>query len=395
MINFERFELENGLKVIVHIDKTTPLAAFNVAYDVGARDENPEKTGFAHLFEHLMFGGSINIPDYDTEIQSVGGENNAFTSNDYTNYYITTPAQNIETAFWLESDRMLSLNFNERSLEVQRSVVIEEFKQRNMNQPYGDVFELLKDLAYKVHPYRWQTIGKEVAHIEQATMQDVKDFFFRFYAPNNAVLTITGNVDIEEIKRLTHKYFGDIPRRNTPVRNLPVEPKQNKERRKEVVRNVPQNALYMAFHMDRKFGDDYFATNLISDVLSNGDSSRMYKKLILEQSMFTELDAYISDDHDAGIFIVSAKLSDEVSYETAEAAIWAELTQMQKELVSQEELTKVVNKLEANLIFSEIGYLNKAMNLAEMELLGDADLINQQIVAYRKVTPETLAEVKS
>lgn len=393
MIEFEKFELENGLKIIVHVDKTTPLVAFNLAYSVGARDEDPEKTGFAHLFEHLMFGGSINIPDYDNEIQSVGGENNAFTTSDFTNYYITLPADNIETAFWLESDRMLSLNFNERSLEVQRNVVIEEFKQRNLNQPYGDVFELLKDLTYKKHPYRWQTIGKQLEHIEQATMEDVKDFFFKFYAPNNAVLTVSGNVDRNNVIQLANKWFGGIPRRNTPVRNLPKEPVQESERRMTVERNVPGNALYMTFHMDEKFGVNYFASNLISDLLSNGDSSRMYKKLILEQSLFSELDAYISDDHDPGVFIVAAKLSENVTYEVAEAAIWEELNLLQNEIVSTEELSKVINKLEASLVYSEISYLNKGINLAEMELIGDANLINDQFQFYRNITPEKINEV--
>ncbi len=393
MIEFKKFELDNGLKILVHLDKTTPLAAFNLAYSVGARDEDPEKTGFAHLFEHLMFGGSVNVPDYDTEIQSVGGENNAFTSSDLTNYYITLPADNLETAFWLESDRMLSLCFNERSLEVQRNVVIEEFKQRNMNQPYGDVYELLKDLSYKKHPYRWQVIGKKLAHIEQATMEDVKDFFFKFYAPNNAVLTVSGNVDADQVLHLAQKWFGDIPRRNTLERDLPKEPVQKSERRLVVERDVPSNALYMSFHMDKKFGTNYFASNLISDLLSNGDSSRMYKKLILEQSLFSELDAYIGDDHDPGVFIVAAKLSDQVSYETAEVAIWNELNSLKNKLVESEELEKVVNKLEANLIFSEISYLNKAINLSEMELLGDANLINEQFQHYREVTPEKINEV--
>ncbi len=393
MIEFQKYTLENGLKVIVHTDTSTPMVAVNVIYNVGARDENPEKTGFAHLFEHLMFGGSKNIPDYDTPLQKVGGENNAFTSNDITNYYLTVPAANIETGFWLESDRMLELDFSEKSLEVQRNVVVEEFKQRYLNQPYGDVYPLMNSLAYKIHPYSWPTIGKDISHIQNATLDDVKEFFYKHYAPNNAVLVVSGNIDAEEALRLAEKWFGDIPRRDVPEKNIPAEPVQTEFRSLTVERDVPYDAIYLSFHMDRKLGDDYYATDLLSDILSSGNSSRLYRKLIVEEGLFSELDAYISGDVDPGLFSVAGKLIEGVTMEQAENAIWDELRKMKEALVDAVELQKVINKVEANLIYSEIGYLNKAMALAAFELLGDASLINTQGDNYRKVTPEKLRDV--
>ena len=393
MIEFQKYTLKNGLKVIVHTDISTPMVAVNVIYNVGARDENPEKTGFAHLFEHLMFGGSVNIPDYDTPLQKVGGENNAFTSNDITNYYLTVPAANIETGFWLESDRMLELDFSEKSLEVQRNVVVEEFKQRYLNQPYGDVYPLMNSLAYKIHPYSWPTIGKDISHIQNATLDDVKEFFYKHYAPNNAVLVVSGNIDAEEALRLAEKWFGDIPRRDVPEKNIPAEPVQTEFRSLTVERDVPYDAIYLSFHMDRKLGDDYYATDLLSDILSSGNSSRLYRKLIVEEGLFSELDAYISGDVDPGLFSVAGKLIEGVTMEQAENAIWDELRKMKEALVDAVELQKVINKVEANLIYSEIGYLNKAMALAAFELLGDASLINTQGDNYRKVTPEKLRDV--
>lgn len=393
MIKFEKHKLDNGLRVIVHPDKTTPMAAVNVVYDVGSRDENPKKTGFAHLFEHLMFGGSVNIPDYDTPLQKVGGENNAFTTSDLTNYYLTVPSQNIETGFWLESDRMLGLAFNEKSLEVQRSVVIEEFKQRYLNQPYGDVYPLIKALAYTEHPYKWPTIGKEISHIADATLDDVKNFFYKHYAPNNAVLTVAGNVDVDQVLRLAEKWFGEIPRRNVPVRNLPIEPVQLAFREKRVERSVPYDGIYISFHMDDKMSPDYYTTDLISDILSSGHSSRMYRKLVVEEGLFGELDAYVSGDVDPGLFTVAGKLIEGVSIEQAEKAIWDELNRFKTEMILETELKKVINKVEANLVYSEIGYLNKAMSLAIFELLGDAALINQQKLNYQQVTSSRISEV--
>ncbi|MGB0887767.1 MAG: M16 family metallopeptidase [Vicingaceae bacterium] len=386
MINFDKFILENGLKVIVHKDNSTPIVAFNLIYDVGARDENENQTGFAHLFEHLMFGGSINIPDFDTPLQNVGGTNNAFTSNDVTNYYITLPKDNLETAFWLESDRMLSLAFTDKSLEVQRSVVIEEFKQNYLNQPYGDVWLLLRPLAYENHPYKWATIGKEISHIEEATMADVKAFFKNHYLPNNAVLTVAGNVDLDEIKTLSKKWFGNIASGNVAQRSLPKEPKQIKEKRLTVKRDVPANAIYKAYKMCSKNDPDYFATDLLSDVLSTGKSSRLHTSLIKEQKLFSEINAFISGSFDEGLFTISGKLIDGVTFESAEKAIIKELNLIKTELVNDNELLKVKNKIESTNQFSETSVLNKAINLSFAELLGDANAVNTEMDHYQKVS---------
>lgn len=387
MIDFEKRILDNGLTVIVHHDNSTPMAAVNVVYDVGSRDENPNMTGLAHLFEHLMFAGSKHIPDYDTPLQRVGGENNAFTNNDITNYYLTLPANNLETGFWLESDRMLELAFSKKSLEIQRNVVIEEFKERYLNQPYGDVYPLVRELAYEVHPYRWPTIGKDISHIEQVTLDNIKDFYFTHYAPNNAVLSVAGNVNPDEVFQLAEKWFGGIPLRNVAKRVLPQEPPQNQYKEKHVYRDVPFDGIYISFHMDRKLGEEYCTTDLISDILSNGDSSRMYRNLIVSQGLFGELDAYISGDVDPGLFTVAGKLIDGITMEQAENAIWSELNRLKTEIINEIELEKVINKMEANLVYSEISYLNKAMALGAFELLGNANLINQQADFYRKVSP--------
>ncbi|PCJ25676.1 MAG: peptidase M16 [Flavobacteriales bacterium] len=393
MIHFEKFTLKNGLKVIFHKDESTPIVAFNLLYNVGARDEDEKQTGFAHLFEHLMFGGSINIPNFDEPLQKVGGTNNAFTSNDITNYYITLPKDNLETAFWLESDRMLSLAFTDKNLEVQRSVVIEEFKQNYLNQPYGDVWLLLRPLAYQNHPYKWATIGKEVSHIENATMDDVKTFFHKHYLPNNAILTIAGNVDIGDIKQLTKKWFGDIPSGNTPLRNLPKESKQTKERRLKVERDVPANAIYKAYHMCSKNHPDYHATDLLSDVLSLGKSSRLYISLIKEQKLFSEISAFISGSHDEGLLTINGKLLDGVSFKDAESSILKEVEAIKNELVNENELSKVKNKIESTTQFSETSVLNKAMNLSFAELLGDANNVNLEVEKYQEVTAEDIKRI--
>jgi predicted Zn-dependent peptidase len=385
MVDFNRFTLANGLKVLVHEDATTPMAVLNILYDVGARDEDPEKTGFAHLFEHLMFGGSINIPNYDEPLQRVGGENNAFTSNDITNYYITLPAENIETAFWLESDRMLSLAFSEKSLDTQRNVVSEEFKQRYLNQPYGNVWLKLRPLAYKKHAYRWATIGKELSHIENATMDDVKAFFKKHYTPQNAILVVGGNVKTEDVKKLAEKWFEPIPAGEKYTRNLVQEEPQTEARQETVKANVPLNAIYMAFKMPGRLNDDYYAFDLVSDILSRGQSSRLYNSLLKEQQLFSDINAYISSSLDPGLFIIEGKLVEGVAIETAEKAIWAELDKLKNELVSDSELTKVKNKVESILVFSEMSLLDKAMNLAYYELLGDAALLNKETAEFLKV----------
>ena len=344
MIDFERFTLSNGLKVIVHQDKSTPMACVNILYNVGARDEDESKTGFAHLFEHLMFGGSINIPNYDEPLQQAGGENNAFTTNDITNYYCTVPANNLETAFWLESDRMLSLSFTPKSLEVQRSVVIEEFRQRYLNQPYGDVWLLLRPLAFQSHPYKWATIGKEISHIEQATMEDVRAFFAKHYHPANAIMVVAGNVELEQVKQLSKKWFEPIPAQTVTVRALPVEPVQTAPRRLSVERDVPANALYKVWHMCSRNHDDYHTVDLLSDILSRGNSSRLYISLVKEQQLFTEINAWVSGDFDPGLFVVSGKLCEGISMESAEAAVNAELKKLCDQLVSDRELLKCKNK---------------------------------------------------
>ena len=386
MIQVNRYTLANGLRIVHNEDDSTQMVALNLLYDVGARDEDPSHTGFAHLFEHLMFGGSLHIPDYDTPVQNAGGENNAWTNNDITNYYITLPHQNVETGFWLESDRMLSLDFSPKSLEVQRQVVIEEFKQRNLNQPYGDASHLLRELAYESHPYRWPTIGKEIAHIAQATLEEVKDFFYRFYAPNNAILAVTGHISFEETIRLAEKWFGPIPARNISPRQLPAEKPQTAVRRKTVERKVPVDAIYMAFHMSNRMHPDYYVYDMITDILSNGRSSRFIQSLVQEQKLFTSIDAYISGSLDEGLLHVTSKPVEGVSLEQAEEAIWKELEKMKTVPVSEQELEKVKNRYESEQIFNNINYLNVATNLAFFELLGHAEDINLEVGKYRSVT---------
>lgn len=393
MIGFNRSTLSNGLRVIHHEDVSTPLVCLNVLYDVGARDEDESRTGFAHLFEHLMFGGSQNIPSYDEPLQKVGGENNAFTTNDLTNYYLTLPAINVETGFWLESDRMLSLAFSEKSLEVQRNVVIEEFKQRYLNQPYGDVWLLLRPLAYKVHPYKWDTIGKEISHIENATMEDVKDFFRRYYCPNNAILVVSGNITLEKTMGLAEKWFGPIPKGPVSMRALPKEPAQTEPRTLAVERDVPYDALYKAWHMCDRFHPDYHATDLLSDILSRGNSSRLYNHLVKEKELFSEINAFLSGDMDEGLFIITGKLVKGVQMKDAEAALELELEMICRSAVHESELTKVKNKAESTLEFSELGIMNKSLNLAIAELMGDAAMVNEEGAKYQKVSSGQILEI--
>ncbi|MCI5580372.1 MAG: insulinase family protein [Phocaeicola plebeius] len=392
MIRIQRHVLPNGLRIVHHENTSTQMVALNLLYDVGARDEHPEHTGFAHLFEHLMFGGSVNIPDYDTPVQNAGGENNAWTNNDITNYYITLPRQNCEIGFWLESDRMLSLDFNPQSLEVQQQVVIEEFKQRNLNQPYGDVSHLMRELSYQVHPYRWPTIGKDISHIANATLDEVKDFFFRFYAPNNAILAVTGHISFEETVALAEKWFGPIPARDVKARRLPAEPRQTAQRRLRIERNVPVDALYMSFHMGNRLSREYYVCDLLSDLLSNGRSSRLIRSLVQEQQLFSSVDAYIQGSIDEGLLQISGKLSEGISLEEGEAAVWKELERLKTVPVTYEELEKVKNRYEAEQIFSNMNYLNVANNLAFFELLGNAGRINEEVGHYRSITAEEIRE---
>jgi predicted Zn-dependent peptidase len=392
MIKIEKFVLENGLKMIHHYDASSPMVVINVLYDIGSKDEDPEQTGFAHLFEHLMFGGSVNIPSYDHPVQLAGGENNAWTSNDVTNYYVVLPYRNAEIGFWLESDRMLSLDFNQQSLDVQKQVVSEEFKQRNLNQPYGDVNHLIRCMVYKVHPYQCPTIGKELSHIEQVTLDDAKQFFFSHYAPNNAVLAVAGNISFEEAKALTQKWFADIPKRELKTRNLPQEPVQTEPRLTEVERDVPVNVIYKMYHTDARRHPEYYISDVMSDILSNGRSSRLYKRLVKEEKIFTDVNAYISGDIEAGLFYLTGKLAEGISFEEADRQLQKELDILKTEKIGAYELEKVKNKYESGQLFGEINLLNKAYNMAYFELLGNAEDMNNEISRYREVTPEQIVE---
>jgi predicted Zn-dependent peptidase len=390
MIRYEKFTLGNGLRVLVHEDNATPMAVVNIMYDAGSRDEDPHKTGFAHLFEHLMFGGSINIPDYDEPLQKAGGENNAYTTNDLTNYYCQVPSENLETAFWLESDRMLSLAFSEKSLEVQRKVVCEEFKEHYINKPYGDVWFKLRELAYTVHPYRWQTIGSELSHIENATMDDVKKFFFKHYRPVNAILVVAGHVTVARVRELAEKWFGDIPAGDKYVRSLPVEPRQTAPRRQEVRAKVPLDALYKCWHMSDRLDDGYYAAELITEILSGGGSSRLYQALVKEQQLFSNIDCYQFGSIDAGIVAIEGKLVKGVNMEAADKAVEAILDQLKAELTDEKELQKVKNKTESSLAFEDMSVMNRANSLAFYELLGNANLMNEELQKYQSVTAEDI-----
>ena len=395
MIQFEKNILVNGLRVIVHTDRTTPFVAVNVCYNVGAKHEDPSRTGFAHLFEHLTFGGSQHVPDFDTPIQNVGGQNNAFTTNDITNYYITVPANNIETALWLESDRMLGPKFTKKGLDVQRNVVIEEFRQRNLNKPYGDTWHLLRDLAYKVHPYRWPTIGLTPEHIEQATMEEVKDFFFHHYAPNNAVLVISGNISTDEAFRLSEKWFSDIPKRELKNSLILPEPLQTIDRDQTVHRDVPIDTFFVAWHMSSRLDHDFYAADLLTDILSGGNSSRVEERLVKGQKLFAEADVFLSGENDPGLLVATGKMNEGIDFKTGRKALIEEVMKTADSLVTPNELEKVKNKVEAEQVYNEIGYLEKAMQLAAYEILDDAAQINQQDDHYRNVTAEEIRNVAS
>ena len=390
MIQFEKFQLDNGLKVLVHQDTSTPMAVVNVLYNVGAKDEDPAKTGFAHLFEHLMFGGSVNIPVYDEPLQRAGGENNAYTTNDLTNYYCQIPAENIETAFWLESDRMLSLAFSKKSLEVQRKVVCEEFKEHYINKPYGDVWHKMRSLAYTQHPYRWMTIGASLAHVEDATMEDVKDFFFQFYRPNNAILVVTGNVQTEQVKQLAQKWFGPIEAGKAYVRNLPKEPVQEKSRSMDVRADVPLDMLMMTWHMGGRFDEGYHATDLITEVLGGGTSARLYEQLIKVKQIFSSIDCYHFGTVDPGLLVIEGKLVKGISMAVAEKAVLEEIEKIKNEILDAKEVQKVINKTESVICFEDMSIMNRAHSMAYYELLGDADLMNKELSLYQRVTPSMI-----
>lgn len=390
MINFERFELENGLKLIVHEDASTPMAVVNVMYNVGSKDEDSHKTGFAHLFEHLMFGGSVNIPDFETPLQIAGGENNAYTSNDLTNYYIQLPADNLETALWLESDRMLSLAFDEKSLEVQRKVVSEEFKEHYINKPYGDVWFRLREMVFKKHPYRWMTIGKELPHIEQATLSDVKDFFAKHYNPSNAILVVAGNISTGRVKKLVEKWFGDIPAGKKYNRNIAVEEEQQEERTMEVHADVPLDALYKVWRMPSRLQKGYYVADMVTEILGGGASSRLFQKLVKEERMFSNIDCYHFGSVEEGMLTIEGKLVKGVAMKKAEAAVEEVLNKLINEGIEEQELTKIKNKTEAVLAFEDMNVLTRANNIAFYELLGDAALFNTEKEKYFSVTKEDI-----
>jgi zinc protease len=390
MIRYDRFVLGNGLRVLVHEDHSTPMAVVNVMYDVGSKDEDPGKTGFAHLFEHLMFGGSIHIQDYDEPLQRAGGENNAYTTNDLTNYYCQLPAQNIETAFWLESDRMLSLAFSEKSLEVQRKVVCEEFKEHYINKPYGDAWHLMRELAYQVHPYRWMTIGKELSHVENAKIEDVRNFFFKHYRPVNAILVVAGDVKSADIRVLAEKWFGGIETGVKYDRNIPAEPKQASPRLLEVRKDVPLDALYKTWHIDSRLEKGYYVADLISEVLGGGTSSRLYQSLVKEQQLFSNIECYHFGTVDKGLFTIEGKLVKGVKMHEAEKAVNEIVSRMQEEIISETELQKVKNKTESVIAFEDMSVMNRANSLAFYELLGDASLMNSELAKYQAITSEDI-----
>ncbi len=392
MIKFSRFTLDNGLRVLVHEDKSTPLVAMNILYDVGSRDEDPDNTGLAHLFEHLMFGGSVNIPDYDIPLQMVGGENNAFTNNDITNYYLTIPSENIETAFWLESDRMLELDFSQKNLDTQKNVVIEEFNQRYLNQPYGDAILKIRPLAYKVHPYRWPTIGMDISHIENTDLKTIKEFFFSHYAPNNAIVALSGNIEYNDAFRLCQKWFGPIEKRKVKIRNLPAEPVQTEERRLILEKDVPSTALYKVWHIGPRNGPDFKTLDLITDLLAGGESGRLNTILVREKKMFSEINAYLTSDIDPGLLFIHGKLMKGIDIQEAEDAINEVISGIKNISCSDREMEKVKNKFESSTVFSYTSVLNKSMNLAFFELLGDPEMINLEVNEYRKITPDMVMD---
>ena len=392
MIKFERYILSNGLRLLIHKDLATPMAVVNVLYDVGARDEEENRTGFAHLFEHLMFGGSVNIPDYDEPLQLAGGENNAYTTNDLTNYYCQLPAENLETAFWLESDRMLSLAFSEKSLDVQRKVVSEEFKEHYLNKPYGDVWHKMREMAYKQHPYKWMTIGKELKHIEEAQLEDVKNFFFKHYTPSNAILVVAGNVETEKVLRLSEKWFGSIPAGEKYVRQLPKEPAQTEARRMEVKADVPLDAFVKTWHMPSRLERGYYVTDLITDILGGGASSRLYESLVKGKKFFSSIECYHFGSIDNGLLTIEGKLVKGVNIEEAEKAVNEEVEKMKTELVDEKELQKVINKTESTILFEDMSVMSRANSLAYYELLGDAELMNDELQRYQSVTAQELLD---
>lgn len=393
VINFKEKVLDNGLKVIIHEDHNTPLVAVNLLYKVGSRNELEDRTGFAHLFEHLMFGGSKNAPDFDDPIQLAGGENNAFTNSDITNFYITIPAQNLETALWLESDRMQNLVLDKNALELQRKVVVEEFKETCLNMPYGDVWHHISSLAYKKHPYQWPTIGKDIKHIQDASLEDVASFFNTYYVPNNAVLVLAGKIETDQGFDLAEKWFGDIKSKDLKYGSVVSEPKQIEQRELSLIKDVPSTAVFISFPMPGKKDEDYFAYDMLSDILGSGRSSRLYRKLYKQKKYFSKIDAYVTGTLDPGLLIIESRIAEGIDHAMAIESIWEELDILKYDIITDHEFEKVKNQIISTLEFGEINILNKAMNLAYYASLNNTDLINHQREKYKAVTREDLQRV--
>lgn len=390
MIRFKTQELDNGLKVILHQDPSSALTHVNLLYNVGAKDEDPERTGFAHLFEHLMFSGSKKAPNFDLIVDRMGGENNAFTNNDITNYYISIPNNQLSNALWLESDRVHNLNINQKSLDVQKNVVIEEFKQRYLNQPYGDLWALIRDLSYKQHPYRWPTIGKDISHIEDASLEDVRAFYQKHYQPSNAVLCLSGNIDLIQAQDLVEEHFSELSNQSFSKPALIQEPLQTEPRYKTVEREVPQSAIIVSFLMSSRLDPLYHAYDFLSDLLSNGKSSRFYQSLVKDQELFTDINAFITGDTDQGLFVIIGRLREDVEMSRAEELIWKELDRLNHEEISDYEFNKVKNKFKTTHSLSNLKALNRAMNLSYFQNLGDANLINTDLDTYTSLNQEDI-----
>lgn len=389
MIDYSRKVLSNGLIFLHHYDETTPFVVVNTLYKVGAKDEDEHRTGFAHLFEHLMFSGSKHFPEFDKPLQEAGGENNAFTNNDYTNYYDTVPSNNVEIPLCLEADRMVHLNINKKSLDVQRKVVCEEFKENYINQPYGNVWHLLREMVYETHPYRWPTIGKELSHIEEASLDDVKAFYQRYYHPADAILVIAGNIEKEKALSLAKKYFGGLKAEPVSPKSF-QEPEQKQAKEKTVYEDVPLNALFIAFKMCDSLHPDFYTADVTTDILSNGNSSRLYERLVKNEKAFVEIDAHISSSDDIGMLVVEGKIADGYDVQKAEALIWEELDKLRNDGVPETELRKCKNKMLTYMNFSEASLLNRAISLAYYEKLGDANRINEEEKNYERVSAEDL-----
>jgi len=392
MISYEKMALQNSLTVLMHEDKNTPIASISVLYKVGSRDEHPEKTGFAHLFEHLMFGGSVNIPDYDGVMQRAGGENNAYTNHDYTHFFTTLPAINIETALWLESDRMLELMLQKELKKKKKKVVVEEFYETCLNLPYGDVWHELSALNYEKHPYKWPTIGVHPSHIEKANLADVKRFYDKYYHPGNAILVIAGPISIKRMKELAIKWFNDIPSSKTIKKNYASEPPKKEARHKQSQTEVPVDAIYMTFPCPGRADKAFYAVDLLSDIFSNGPSSRLIHRLTRENKYFNHIDCYVTGDFDPGLIVFEGRPTEKISLKDAEEIISKEINDLKNQLIDAAELQKWKNKAESTLVLSEMGIQSKSMNLGFFEALGNADLMNAESEIYQALTAEEIQQ---